>query len=126
MNGSCGGKCKTCCPSFYKTLGGDGSVWKQMTTQKGIFTWNGLLPVIRHVDGVLLDKLARQVVLSCSSNSGNDVMPAKQLRIYTESVKLCLPQLCKEVFTSQDHHHGKILGIFYFRLAEKPLLAWRR
>ena len=93
------------------------SIWKQMTTQKSLFSANGVLPVIRHVDEILLDRLARQVVVSCSNEKD---VPKHEMSVLAAATKNQISRLHKEIFK------GKSVSHLCFRLAESPMHAIQR
>lgn len=105
--------------SVFVLLGGnkkkmkqEGSIWKQMKSQRSLFTKSGLLPVIRHVNEALLDRLARQVVISCCSTTKE--VPQREMRVHLAPVKMCISKLL------QQGDGGTALSCLCFRLTERP------
>jgi hypothetical protein len=118
--------------SVLSKLGGDkklrgtneNEIWKQMSQQRSIFarsslgsgTEQSVLPVLKHVDEVLLDRLSRTIVQACSRT---DYIPAPIMRLQSAVVKDAFRSAVSKLSTDLKPH-------MCFRLREAPLLTLQR
>ena len=107
-------------------------IWKQMCQQKSIFAAaasttagkKSLLPVQRHVDDLLLEKLAKIIVQSCSEA---EYIPAHIMRPCVQDVMSSVRTLIKDKFPSSSGHNNQTSNKrLCFRLREEPTLTLQR
>jgi hypothetical protein len=118
--------------SVLSKLGGDkkirgtneNEIWKQMSQQRSIFAKSSsgsgseqsVLPVLKHVDEVLLDRLSRSIVQACSRT---DHIPTQIMRLQIAVVKGAFRSAVSTLSTDLKPH-------MCFRLREAPLLTLQR
>jgi hypothetical protein len=118
--------------SVLSKLGGDkrirgtneNEIWKQMSRQRSIFaksasgsgTEQSVLPVLKHVDEALLDRLSRTIVQACSRT---EYIPAPIIRVQSELVKDAFKASILKLPTDLKPY-------MCFRLREAPLLTLQR
>jgi hypothetical protein len=118
--------------SVLNKIGGDkknrgtneNEIWKQMSRQRSIFAKcssvsggeKSVLPVLKHVDEVLLDRLSRTIVQACSRT---EYIPMPIMRLQSAIVKDAFRSAVSKLPTDLKPH-------MCFRLREAPLLALQR
>jgi hypothetical protein len=118
--------------SVLSKIGGDkknrgtneNEIWKQMSRQRSIFAKSSsgsgahksVLPVLKHVDEVLLDRLSRTIVQACSRT---EYIPAPIMRLQSAVVKDAFRSALSKLPTDLKPHMS-------FRLREAPLLGLQR
>lgn len=87
-----------------------------MKQQQSLFTTDGILPVQRHVDGLVLDKLAAYVVQDCSTV---DYVPAAVMRSLCERIRIQIQHSWKHITSTHQLNYPVDLHTCV-RLREDP------
>lgn len=102
----------------------ENEIWKQMSQQRSIFakslsgsgSQQSVLPVLKHVDEILLDRLSRTIVQACSRT---EYISASIMRLQSAVVKNAFRSAVSKLSTDLKPH-------LCYRLREAPLLTLQR